>query len=87
MSVSINLFRNAKDVRSFATGEIIFSRGDHADFMFVVIEGAVDILLDGHLISTLETGDILGEMGLIEKSDRSADAVAKMDCRLVPILS
>ena len=85
MSVSINLFRNAKDVRYFAAGEKIFSRGDQADFMFVIIEGSVDVLLNGRLISTLEAGDILGEMGLIEKSDRSADAVAHSDCKLVPV--
>ncbi len=85
MAISINLFRNAKDVRSFTAGEKIFSKGDHADAMFVVIEGAVDIVYNGHLIDTIESGDVLGEMGLIEKSDRSADALARSDCKLVPI--
>lgn len=85
MAISINLFRNAKDVRSFSAGEMIFSRGDHADAMFVVIEGTVEVVYNGHLIDTLESGDVLGEMGLIEKSDRSADAFARSDCKLVPI--
>jgi len=85
MSVSINLFRNAKDVRWFTGGEKIFSRGDPADFMFVIVEGAVDVIRNGHLVSRLEAGDILGEMGLIEKSDRSADAIANTDCKLVPV--
>jgi len=85
VAISINLFRTAKDVRSFTAGEKIFSKGDHADAMFVVIEGAVDIVYNGHLIDTIESGDVLGEMGLIEKSDRSADALAYSDCKLVPI--
>jgi len=85
VAISINLFRNARDVRSFVAGEKIFSKGDHADAMFVVIEGAVDVVYNGHLIDTIESGDVLGEMGLIEKSDRSADALARSDCKLVPI--
>ena len=85
MAISTNLFRNAKDVRSFAAGEKIFSKGERADAMFVVIEGTVDVMYNGHLIDTIESGDVLGEMGLIEKSDRSADALAHSDCKLVPI--
>jgi CRP/FNR family transcriptional regulator, cyclic AMP receptor protein len=85
MPISINLFRNAKEVRSVAAGEKIFSKGDSADFMYVITEGSVDVLYSEHLINTLEAGDILGEMGLLEKSDRSADAVAHTDCKLVPV--
>jgi CRP/FNR family transcriptional regulator, cyclic AMP receptor protein len=85
VAVSINLFRNSKDIRTYAAGEVIFSKGDAADNMFVILEGSVDVLYNGHLVDTLNAGDILGEMGLIEKSDRSADAVAKTDSRLVPI--
>lgn len=85
MPISINLFRNAKEMRSFAAGENIFLRGDPADNMFVIIEGSVNVVYNGHLVNTLEAGDILGEMGLLEKSDRSADAVANTDCKLVPI--
>jgi CRP-like cAMP-binding protein len=53
--------------------------------MFVILEGSVDVLYNGHLVNTLNAGDILGEMGLIEKSDRSADAVANTESRLVPV--
>jgi CRP-like cAMP-binding protein len=45
----------------------------------------VDVIYNGHLIDTIESGDLLGEMGLIEKGDRSADAIARSDCKLVPI--
>ncbi|MDB5810368.1 MAG: putative transcriptional regulator, Crp/Fnr family [Betaproteobacteria bacterium] len=83
--VTIDLFRNEDDTRSFTTGQNIFSEGDAGDFMYVVIEGRVDLLVRGRLVEQLESGGVLGEMALLDKTPRSATAVAKADCKLVAI--
>ncbi|MCI0525856.1 MAG: cyclic nucleotide-binding domain-containing protein [Nitrospira sp.] len=45
----------------------------------------VDILIQDKVLETVKPGGILGEMALIDAKPRSATAVAKTDCKLVPI--
>ena len=81
----INLFRNVKDAITYAAGDIIFSQGDEGHEMFVVVEGEVEIVLDGVVVQTLVDGEFFGEMSMIDKSPRSATAVAKTNCRLAKV--
>src|SRR5262245_20951341 len=81
----IDLFRHSADVRVFSAGQIIFKEGDPGNEMYVVKEGEVDILVHDVVLETVGPGGILGEMALIDTKARSATAVAKTDCKLVPI--
>jgi CRP-like cAMP-binding protein len=36
-------------------------------------------------VETVGEGGIIGEMGLIDRGPRSATAIAKTDCKLVPL--
>ena len=82
---SLNLVRFAADCASFAAGQQIFAEGQAGDVMFIVKEGEVDVVVHGKVVETLGPGGILGEMALIDRNPRSATAVAKTDCQLVPI--
>lgn len=82
---TLNIFRNATDVLSYTAGQTIFEAGAPGDIMYVVQEGIVDIMIAGRIIDTTEPGGIIGEMALISDKPRSAAAVAKTDCKLVPI--
>ena len=82
---AITLFRTSTDVEPYPAGTAIFSAGDDPTTMFVIKSGEVDLFVHGKLVATLGEGDILGEMALIEKSPRSADAIARTSCELVPI--
>jgi CRP-like cAMP-binding protein len=68
-----------------AAGKIIFAQGDPGDVMYVVIEGQAQVMIDGKLLETVRPGGILGEMALIDAGPRSATAIAKTQCVLVPI--
>ena len=82
----VNLFRNTEDAQPYTAGATIFSEGDSpCGLMYVVQEGEVDIVLRGEHVETIGPGSFLGEIGLVAKRPRSATAVAKTDCRLVPI--
>jgi CRP-like cAMP-binding protein len=81
----INLFRNSTDFKDFPAGTVIFKEGDAGDFMYVVKEGSVTLSLRDKVLETVETGGVFGEMALIDNEARSATAVAKTDCQLVPI--
>jgi CRP-like cAMP-binding protein len=82
---TLNLFRNATDIQSYTAGQTIFEAGALGDVMYVVQEGDVDIVLAGRVIDSAGAGGIIGEMALISDKPRSASAVARTDCKLVPI--
>jgi CRP/FNR family cyclic AMP-dependent transcriptional regulator len=80
-----DMFRNQTDFQSFRAGEIIFRQGDPRTFMFVVNEGEVEIRIGSKVVEVVEPGGIFGEMAMIDGSPRTATAVARFDCQLVPI--
>jgi CRP/FNR family cyclic AMP-dependent transcriptional regulator len=53
--------------------------------MYVVKEGEVEVLVRDRVVETIGPRGILGEMALIDRNPRSASALAKTDCQLVPI--
>jgi CRP-like cAMP-binding protein len=73
------------DVRSFSEGEAIFREGDAGNCMFAVVEGTVDIVLDGKVVEHVGAGSVFGEMALIDHQTRSATALAATACRLAAI--
>ena len=85
MNVALNLFRYAKNVETYSTGQHIFDEGQPGDVMYVVQEGEIDIVLHGNVIETVGPGGVIGEMALIDNGPRSATAIAKTDVTIVPI--
>jgi CRP-like cAMP-binding protein len=83
--ITIDLFHNTENSRPFAAGQVIFSAGESGDVMFIVLDGQVDLLVKGKRVEQLGPGGVLGEMALLDSEPRSATAVARTDCKLVPI--
>jgi CRP/FNR family cyclic AMP-dependent transcriptional regulator len=81
----LNLFSKSTETQAYSAGETIFNQGDPAKYLYVVRRGEVEIQSDGVTVDTVCEGDILGEMALIDSSARSATAVAKSDCELIPV--
>jgi EAL domain-containing protein (putative c-di-GMP-specific phosphodiesterase class I) len=69
-------------------GDIIFRDGDKADFAYLVQEGIVQILggpPHHTIIAEIPPGGLLGEMGILDSTERSATAMAKTDAKLTVI--
>jgi CRP-like cAMP-binding protein len=81
----MNIFKDEQDTVTFSAGDTIFSAGDPGDVMFAVKSGTVEIFFNDALLETIGEGGIFGEMALIDRSARSANAVAKTDCELIRI--
>ena len=85
MTVALTIFKDAENYQTYAAGETIFDDGQEGDYMYVVIEGEVEIVAKGKVINRIGVGEIFGEMALIDNSPRSADARASQECRVVPV--
>ena len=80
-----NLFKHETDTTDLAAGEILFSEGDPGDCMFVLLEGAMDVVVGGETVESSSRGALLGEMALIDNSPRGATVVATEPSRLARV--
>jgi CRP-like cAMP-binding protein len=75
-------------VRFFNQGQVIFKENDEGAEMFIIIQGLVEIRKStgsssSKILTTLQKGDMFGEMAIIEKQPRSATAVAVQPTRVL----
>ncbi len=73
------------EVEEYGPGEIIFTQGESAEHMYLVLEGTVELRAGGNLVATVGEGAVMGEMAIIEAQPRSAMALASGDVRLLPV--
>ncbi len=78
------LFRNATSVSKRA-GEVLFDAGSRGTEMYVVRSGEVGIRLGETIVERVGPGGLLGEMALLDNSERSASAVALQDSEVIPV--
>ncbi len=64
-------------------GDVLFNEGDSPDALFVVLSGRIAIAVDNKpldaresVLALMETGDLFGELGLLDNGARSAMARA-----------
>jgi len=69
----------------FAAGSRIFSEGEPAEKMYLILSGQVRLSIAGEAMAMEFAGGFIGEMALIDQRPRSATATALQDCELAPL--
>ncbi|MGZ4177209.1 MAG: cyclic nucleotide-binding domain-containing protein [Solirubrobacteraceae bacterium] len=81
----------AKRLAAFATetsaaeGQMLMKEGDYSVELIAVEEGTADVIQGGETIASLSAGDLIGEMGLLERRPRNADVIATSPMRLIKL--
>ena len=70
---------------SIAEGQILMKQGDYSTELIAIEEGSADVLRDGEKIASLKEGDLIGEMGLLEREPRNADVIATSPMRVIKL--
>jgi CRP/FNR family transcriptional regulator, cyclic AMP receptor protein len=75
---------------AYPYGTRIFQYGDPGDKLYIILEGKVRIFrevggMGEEALAVLGTGEVFGEMSLLDESTRSAGALAHERCRLLVI--
>jgi len=69
--------------KDFIGGATVFAQGDEGDAMYVILEGAVDIVAGSGnqrvTLASLFNGQYFGELSLLDGATRSASALATRD--------
>jgi CRP-like cAMP-binding protein len=75
--------------KTYRPGEIIVRQGDVGDCMYVIQDGDVEVLKEKNgtqtVVDTMHTGDIFGEMAIIDKTVRSSTVRASSLVRIMTI--
>lgn len=71
---------------------VIFRQGDLSDCLYLVLDGSVSVVVDDDqdpeqemVVSYLNPGDFVGEMGLFGEEHRTANLIARTECQLAKI--
>jgi len=80
-----DLFAHETSTTSLAPGDTLFNAGEPGDAMFVLLEGAMDVVVGDQVVEHSTRGAVLGEMALIDHSPRGATVLAREPSRLVKI--
>jgi len=69
------------ELRHYPPGAQIVRQGEQGGEMFVILDGATDVLVgeggERRRVAEFRRGDVFGEMGLVRDEERSADVVAR----------
>ncbi len=66
-------------------GKEIIKEGGFSNHFYAIEEGTAKVERGGEHIADLKEGDIFGEQGLLEHSERSATVTSTSDIRLIKI--
>lgn len=82
----VELFSKVPEHLEYEAGQQIFVEGEIGNWMYGIIEGTVEMQVDGKTVETLEQGDIFGEGALVHPDGkRRSTAVAKTQCKLAAL--
>ena len=81
--VTVSIFQKQPDPQAFSAGQVIFEEGQPGDNMYGILEGQIDILVNGKVVETIQTGEVFGVGILVGVKNRTYTAIAKVDSKLV----
>lgn len=81
----ISHFQGARNLVFIQAGVPLFNEGEPGSTMYVLMEGSATVVVAGHVIEVAKPGSLLGEMALVDSSVRSATAIARSNCYVLPI--
>lgn len=82
-SKTVEFFQGQHSPKSYAAGEVIFTEGETGEYLFAILEGEVELQVNGKTVETLLKGDVFGEGALVDlEGKRASTAIAKTPCTL-----
>lgn len=78
----VGVLQKQPEPKLFSAGQVIFKEGEPDDVMYGILEGQVEIVVNGKVVETIDTGEVFGVGVLVGVGYRTYTAIAKIDCKL-----
>jgi len=72
-------------VRRFRAGEAVVREGEHAQTLFIVARGSLEVRRGARRLALIPAGSVVGEQAFFDGEPRSADVVAVSDGELLEL--
>lgn len=72
-------------LEEWPAGKEIVREGGFSNHFYAIEDGTAKVEREGRHVADLGTGDVFGEQGLLEQSERSATVTATSDIKLIKI--
>lgn len=82
MSTTIMRGGRKPDIRTVKKGRTLTEQGAPGDELYLLLDGMLDVVVDGEVIAEVGPGAILGERALLEHGRRTATLRALTPCRV-----
>ena len=66
-------------------GEEVVTQGAPSDALYVVVDGTLEVFIDGEKKNTLAAKQTFGELGVLDASPRAATVIACSQCELLRV--
>lgn len=83
--VFFELFSNAPEIIELKAGATLFREGEAGSTLYVLTIGTADVMIGNRVVETLQPGNIIGEMALVDPAPRAATVIAVSDCEFVEV--
>lgn len=82
--LSLSIMRRGRrpQIRRLAAGTHLTEQGEQADQLFVLLDGLLQVEVDGEALAGIGPGAVLGERALLEHGRRTATLTALTTCRV-----
>ena len=86
----INAALDSMQERHFDSGSVVFHQGANGDTLVVVMDGILRVEVTDHegvtaTVGTIQSGEVVGEMAVIDPAPRSATVIAATDVVLLEL--
>jgi hypothetical protein len=85
--LSVSIMRDGAQLerRTYEQGQAIVQQGDEGRELFLILDGTIDVEVDGDEVAEIGPGALLGELALLEGGKRTATLWATTDVRAVVV--
>jgi len=70
---------------TYEAGQAIILQGERPDFVYNLMEGSAEVVVDEVVVGRVAAGEIFGAMAALTQTERSASVVAKTRCAVVKV--
>jgi CRP-like cAMP-binding protein len=69
-------------VRRLKAGAALTQQGEEADAIYLLLDGVIQVLVDGEEVANLGPGALIGERAVLEGGRRTATLIAVTPCKV-----
>lgn len=84
-TLNLALFQNEPAPKIVPSGSTLFCAGEPGYYLYVLLKGEAEIMVDDVVVETAKPGSVIGEMALLDSQPRSATVFCPQECSFAQI--